>query len=181
MLRSLPSGLRWLRAPFQAWQRTLHVIARLSPGAESLRVWLHKARGVKIHGKVFLGANVYIDDEYPENVTIHEDAVIGISAIIISHFRGLGTVEIGRDAFVGPNSVVLPNVRIGEGAVVAAGSVVTRDVPPYTFVGGVPDAKPLARVTKTLGRGKSMEEFQRGLRPLRSGTPSADTGRESRR
>ncbi len=167
MLRKLPPALRWLRIPFQVWQRTLHVIARLSPGAESLRIWLHKARGVRIHGKVFLGVNVYIDDEYPENVTIYENSVIGISSIIISHFRGVGTVEIGPDAFVGPNSVILPNVCIGEGAVVAAGSVVTRDVPPYTLVGGAPDAKPMARVTKTLGRGKSMEEFQRGLRPLR--------------
>ena len=167
MLRELAPALRWLRIPFQVWQRTLHVAARLAPGAESLRVWLHKARGVRIDGKVFLGANVYIDDEYPENVTIHENSVIGISVIIISHFRGVGKVEIGPDAFVGPNSVVLPDVRIGEGAVVAAGSVVTRDVPAYTFVGGVPDAKPLARVTRTLGRGKSLEEFQRGLRPIR--------------
>jgi serine acetyltransferase len=159
--------LRVLRMPFQAWKRTLHVVARLSPGAESLRVFLHRSRGVKIDGRVFIGANVYIDDEYPENVTIHADSVIGISSIIISHFRGIGKVEIGPDAFVGPNSVVLPNVKIGEGAVVAAGSVVTRDVPPYTFVGGSPDAKPIARVTKTLGRGKSMEQFQRGLRPLR--------------
>lgn len=145
----------------------LHVTARLAPGAESLRVALHKARGVRIDGTVFIGANVYIDDAYPENVTIHDNSVIGISSIIIAHFRGIGTVEIGPDAFVGPNSVVLPNVKIGEGAVVSAGSVVTRDVPPYTFVGGNPDAKPIARVTKTLGRGKSMEAFQRGLRPLR--------------
>ena len=145
----------------------LHVMARLSPGAESIRVALHKARGVRIDGTVFIGANVYIDDAYPENVVIHKDSVIGVSSIIIAHFRGIGTVEIGPDAFIGPNSVILPNVNIGEGAVVAAGSVVTRDVQPYTFVGGNPDAKPIARVTKTLGRGKSMEAFQRGLRPLR--------------
>jgi len=160
---------RLLRVPFQVFQRTLHVVARFSPGAESLRVFLHKARGVKIDGTVFIAANVYIDDEYPERVTIHNNSVIGVSAIIISHFRAQGAVEIGPDAFIGPNSVVLPNVTIGEGAVVAAGSVVTRSVPPYTFVGGSPDARPMARVTRTLGRGKSMEEFQRGLRPLHSG------------
>jgi acetyltransferase-like isoleucine patch superfamily enzyme len=167
MVQSPPSWLRFLFVPFQVWQRGLHVLARLSPGAESLRVWLHRARGVKIDGKVFIGANVYIDDMVPQNVTIHDNSVIGISCIIIAHFRGTGKVEIGPDAFIGPNCVVLPNVRIGEGAVVAAGSVVTRDVPPYTFVGGVPDAKPIARVTKTLGRGKSMQAFQKGLRPIR--------------
>ncbi len=139
----------------------------MSPGAESLRVWLHKGRGVKIKGKIFIGANVYIDDEYPECVTIHDGAVIGISVIIIAHFRAKGVVEIGPDSFIGPGSIILPNVHIGEGAVVSAGSVVNRDVEPYTFVGGNPEAIPIARVTKTLGRGKSNEDFQRGLRPLR--------------
>ena len=122
---------------------------------------------MRIHGKVFIGTNVYIDDAYPQNVTIHENSVIGISTVIISHFRGAGRVELGPDAFIGPSCVIMPNVRIGEGAVVAAGSVVNRDVDPHTLVGGVPDAKPMARVTHTLGRGKSREAFQRGLRPLR--------------
>jgi serine acetyltransferase len=67
--------------------------------------------------------------------------------------------------------VVLPNVRIGEGAVVTANSVVSRDIAPYTFAGGAPEAKPLARVTKPLGIYGSMEEFQRGLRPLRTDKP----------
>jgi acetyltransferase-like isoleucine patch superfamily enzyme len=157
----------WYEIPIQVWRRALHIIARLAPGAESFRVCLHKARGVKIDGKVFIGAGVYIDDMYPQNVTIHDNSVIGISCIILAHFRAVGRVEIGPDAFVGPNCVIMPDVHIGEGAVVTAGSVVTRDVPPFTMVGGVPDAKPIARVTKTLGRGRSVEEFKKGLRPLR--------------
>lgn len=47
-------------------------------------------------------------------------------------------VEIGDKAWLGFNVIVLKGVRIGEGAVVAAGSVVTRDVPPYTLVAGSP-------------------------------------------
>jgi acetyltransferase-like isoleucine patch superfamily enzyme len=47
-------------------------------------------------------------------------------------------VEIGEDVWIGAHAVVLPGVRIGSGAVVGAGAVVNRDVPPNTIVGGVP-------------------------------------------
>ncbi len=52
-------------------------------------------------------------------------------------------VTIDDDVWIGCNAVILPGVRVGRGAVVAAGSVVTRDVPEYAIVGGVP-----ARVLK---------------------------------
>ena len=151
----------------RVFQRTLHTLARLSPGATSLRVWLHRARGVRFEGAVFISSNVYIDDEYPQNVTLRDNTVLGISTILIAHFRGAGKIEIGPDAFVGPNCVIMPNVSIGRGAVVAAGSVVTRDVAEYTMVAGVPDARPVARVTVPLGIHGSAEKFRRGLRPLR--------------
>ena len=47
-------------------------------------------------------------------------------------------VSIGFDVWIGANVVIVPGVRIGDGAVVAAGAVVTRDVDPMTVVGGVP-------------------------------------------
>jgi acetyltransferase-like isoleucine patch superfamily enzyme len=47
-------------------------------------------------------------------------------------------ITIGKDVWIGANSVVLPGVNIGEGSVIAAGSVVTKDVAPFTIVGGVP-------------------------------------------
>ena len=47
-------------------------------------------------------------------------------------------VDIGDDCWLGSNSVILAGIRVGEGAVVAAGAVVTKDVPPYAVVGGVP-------------------------------------------
>jgi len=52
-------------------------------------------------------------------------------------------VRIGDYAWLGPRCIVLPGVTVGEGAVVAAGAVVTKDVAPYTVVGGVP-ARPIA-------------------------------------
>jgi len=53
-----------------------------------------------------------------------------------------GPVTIGNDVWIGCRACILPGVTIGDGAVVGAGAVVTRDVPPYTIVGGVP-AKPI--------------------------------------
>jgi maltose O-acetyltransferase len=49
-----------------------------------------------------------------------------------------GPVVVGDRAYLASHTVVLPGVSIGEGAVTAAGSVVTRDVPPFTMVAGVP-------------------------------------------
>ena len=47
-------------------------------------------------------------------------------------------VKLGNDVWIGRNAIVLAGVTVGDGSVVAAGAVVTRDVPPYTIVGGVP-------------------------------------------
>jgi maltose O-acetyltransferase len=50
----------------------------------------------------------------------------------------MGKVEIGDYVFIGPRAIILPNVKIGRGAVVAAGAVVTKDVAQLSIVGGVP-------------------------------------------
>ncbi|MRS01689.1 hypothetical protein EG832_00440 [bacterium] len=47
-------------------------------------------------------------------------------------------VKIGSDCWLGANSLILPGVTIGDGAVIAAGAVVTKDVQPYSIVGGNP-------------------------------------------
>lgn len=66
----------------------------------------------------------------------------GISFVKENCFDELEPVCIGHDVWIGANAVVLNGLTIGHGAVVAAGAVVTRDVAPYSIVGGVP-AKPL--------------------------------------
>lgn len=57
-------------------------------------------------------------------------------------------VEIGNDVWIGANVNILNGCRIGDGAVVAAGAVVTKDVPPYTIVGGVPAKEIRKRFTE---------------------------------
>ncbi|MCF8149744.1 MAG: acetyltransferase [Burkholderiaceae bacterium] len=53
------------------------------------------------------------------------------------HWRRLQRVTIGHDVWIGQNAVIMPGLRIGNGAVIGSGSVVTKDVPAYAIVGGV--------------------------------------------
>lgn len=150
--------------------RFLHVCARFSPGCTTLRPFLHRLRGVKIEGSVFIGDEVYIENEYPECIEIRDGAQITLRSTIIAHFRGTGKVIIGKDVWVGPHSFIAASapgqvVTIGDGAVLAAGSVVTKDIEPYTFVGGVP-ARPIATVKVPMKLTTSYEDFERGLVPI---------------
>ncbi len=149
--------------------RFLQMIARFSPGATTLRPCLHRLRGIKIGPDVFIGDDVYFDNEYPEAIEIGANAQISIRSIIIAHTRGPGKVIIGKDAFIGPNSVLVCGagrvLKIGEGAVIGAGSVITRSVPPKLYV-APPAPQPLARVRTPLPLAKSMSEFWSGLEML---------------
>jgi serine acetyltransferase len=78
-----------------------------------------------------------------------------------------GKVTIEKNVFIGPNCVILPNVRIGEGSVIKAGTVVTKNVPPETLLGS-PHAIALGRVTVPLTKEHSYEEFVRGPKPIKA-------------
>jgi serine acetyltransferase len=86
---------------------------------------------------------------------------------VIAHFKESTGVKIEEDVFVGPGSIILPNVVIGRGSVVTAGSVVTRSVPPMTVVQGNP-AVPIARCGVSLVPGVTLKEFSKNLRPFTS-------------
>ena len=155
--------------------------ARALPGMYGLRPWLHKKRGVRMKGDVAISANVYIDDAHPEYLEIGDNVALGVGAIIITHMRDEpGLTIIGDHVFIGAGAVILPNVNIGEGCVVTANSVITKDVPPYTLVGGNP-ARPLKRITHPLGITGNPKKFREGLEPLPDDliTTEADIRRET--
>jgi len=150
--------------------RLAHKIAFVAPGGGSVRPWLHRLRGAAIGKDVWIGQFVYIDELHPADITIGDNCTIGLRTSIFSHFywgsrkaQGGGKVIIERDVFVGPHCVILPNVRIGEGAVVRAGTVVSRNVPPHVFWGS-PPADVLGMATVPLTAQHTYEEFTRGMR-----------------
>jgi acetyltransferase-like isoleucine patch superfamily enzyme len=118
----------------------------------TLSALLHKIRGVRIAHpcRVRIAGNVLIDTLYPELVEIEDDVFITRGVTIVAHFTPtpflrayipnveFGAVVIKRGAYIGVNAVILPGVTVGEGAIVGAGSVVTKDVPPLSVAAGNP-------------------------------------------
>ena len=147
--------------------RILQHLARVLPGAQTLRVALHRARGVKIGKNVWIGYDVILDTSRPFLITLEDGCVLSMRVTVVAHFRGSTGVKIERDAFIGPGAIILPNVVVGHGSVVTAGSVVTRSVSPMTVVQGNP-AVPVARCEVPLGPDISLKDFSSRLRPLAS-------------
>lgn len=88
--------------------------------------------GVNIEDNVFIGHNVtFINDKYPRSTS--EDGTMQTE----SDWKVVETF-VKKGASVGSSSTILCGVTIGENAIVGAGAVVTKDVPPDTVVGGVP-------------------------------------------
>lgn len=155
-------------------------LAMLLPGGYSLRPTLQRLHGVNIGKRVWISQWVYLDELYPEAITIGDNTTIGLRTSIFAHFHwgprreahGAKKVVIGNNVFIGPHCVILPGVRIGSGAVIKAGTVVSRNVPPNIFYGDSP-GRPLARITVPVSADSPYEDFVRGLKPLASKAPPA--------
>lgn len=126
----------------------LQVISKIVPYS-GLRIWLHKNRGVKIGNNVHIGPMVTIDDVYPNFVIIEDGVSIAGQNFILTHNKPLeyhknlseaflGPVIIKKNAWIAIGVIILPGVTIGEGSIVASGSVVNKDIPPFTLYGGIP-------------------------------------------
>jgi acetyltransferase-like isoleucine patch superfamily enzyme len=103
-------------------------------------------KNLKIGRNVFFNSGVKIQDQ--GGVVIEDGVLIGHNVVIatINHSMNpanradmvLSSVRIGKNVWIGANATICPDVSIGDGAVIAAGAVVTGDVPKNTVYGGVP-------------------------------------------
>jgi heptaprenylglycerol acetyltransferase len=154
----------------RTFNRLAHAVARSWLSSSGLRLVIHRLRGVKIGRDVFIADQVYLENEYPEAVEIQDGVQISIRAILLAHTRGPGRLVIEKDAYIGANVVVATSggrtLRIGEGAVISAGVVVTSDVAPGMFIANTA-AKAIAEARIPLTRAESLEEFTRGLVPIK--------------
>ncbi len=105
------------------------------------------ARGLRLGKNVDILDDVYLDPTHCYLISIGDNCTIAESAKLIAHdasikihlgYTKIGPITIGKNCFIGSNSTILMSVEIGVNSIVAAGSVVTKNVPPNTIVAGNP-------------------------------------------
>ena len=157
--------------PFYAWFQNLPIKRRffwmtyqknwmIDPCSEKRQIYWKKC-GVNALGNFNVGADVYFDAQNAHYLTIEDGVWIASRSLILLHKRDLSNyykgdnyreqpwkcmhVKICRNAAIGMGTIIMPGVTIGEGAVIGAGSLVTKDIPAWTFAVGRP-----AKVVKEL-------------------------------
>jgi len=129
--------------------------------------------GVKIGGGNFIAGKDHWPSE-PYLITIGSNCALTKGVKIFTHggarvarrkypnYDVFGMVEVGDYCYIGTNSLIMPGVKIGNGSMVAAGSVVTKSVPPNMVVGGNP-ARILCTVDEYIERNKTFDLESKGL------------------
>lgn len=157
---------RFLTILLEFWLFILRVVGYIP--IHTVRKLFYVASGINMPfgSTIHIGANFF----NPANITIGFDTIIGdhcfldgraplkignhvgiASQVLIyndehdinsaDYGNSYGPVEIGDYVFIGPRAIILPNIKIGKGAVVAAGAVVTKNIPDFEIWGGIPAQK----------------------------------------
>ncbi len=156
-------GIVWLMFNYVWRNWVLGLMARVAP--RGIINTIHRWRGVKVGADCFIDPSAVLETAYPELITVGNDVRITVNCVIMTHIKAsqylrdtgimpatFRPVRLMDHCFIGVNSTIMPGVTVGEAAVVASGSVVVGDVPPYTMVAGNP-----ARVVKRFPRPDAKE------------------------
>lgn len=141
--------LRWVgHIPFHAIRKFLYSLSGIKIGKGStIHMWasFFYPPNILIGDDTIIGDHVFLDGRAPLKIGNHVDIASDVLIYNSEHdinsedFKPIdASVEIGDYVFIGPRAIILPGVKIGKGAVVAAGAVVTKDVLDFAIVGGVP-------------------------------------------
>lgn len=141
--------LRWVaHVPSHAFRKAFYKLAGVSFGRGStLHMWANffDPIGVTIGDDTIIGDHAFLDGRASIKIGNHTDIASSVMIYNSEHdlenenfTARLEPVEIGDYVFIGPRVIILPGVKVGRGAVVGAGAVVTKDVPEFAIVGGVP-------------------------------------------
>jgi maltose O-acetyltransferase len=137
--------------------RSRRWVERVARG--DLTVGRLRAAGVRIGNRVILERGAWVDLEWGSLIEIGSNVVLAPASMVFAHdasmqmatgYTRVAPVSIGDRVFIGARTIVLPGVTIGADAVIAAGSIVTGDVPPDTIVAGVP--------ARTIGTAREFRE-----------------------
>jgi acetyltransferase-like isoleucine patch superfamily enzyme len=135
------------------------------------RLYYNKVWGMDLHPTCTFALSVRFDKTYPIGIHVGEETYIAFDAAILAHDttrRIYLHTRIGRHCFIGARSIILPGIIVGDESVVAAGSVVTKDVPPNSVVAGNP--------AKVIRSDIEVGPYGRFLTPSPSAKDLADTG-----
>lgn len=118
-------------------------IARYTPFVSWKNVLYRLFLRMKVGKQTAFALMVVPDVMFPERISVGDNSIIGFNTTILAHeylideYR-IGDVEIGSNVLIGANTTILPGVKIGDGAIVSAASLVNRDIPADVFAGGNP-------------------------------------------
>lgn len=134
--------------PFHTVRWFFYVISGIKlPFNSHIHMWarFYNPCGITIGKDTIIGDHVFLDGR--DKLIIGDHVDIASSVLIYNSKHDVNSedfhavtapVEIGDYVFIGPRAIILPGVKVGKGAVVAAGAVVTKDVEKFAIAGGVP-------------------------------------------
>ncbi len=146
--------------PFHSVRKIFYLISGLKMPLDStihIGANFFNPSGISIGHDTIVGDHCFLDGRAKLSIGNH----VGIASQVLiyndehninsaNYENSFGPVTISDYVFIGPRAIILPNITIGRGAVVAAGAVVTKDIPDYEIWGGVPAKKISERANKNL-------------------------------